>query len=79
MPGMAAVSAARVPGSHAGVVRLARFALWSGTPGYLDIGDLVFGGHGYLDSGIELGRAGLYFAGASIVFIWSALPASLRG
>ena len=26
-------------------------------------------GYGYLDNGIELGRAGLIFAGASIVFV----------
>jgi hypothetical protein len=40
--------------------------------GYLDSLVLrrVFGGYGYLDSVIGLGRAGLIFAGASIVFGW---------
>ena len=38
-----------------------------GTDGYLDSGDLVSRTPGYLDNG--LGRAGFFFAGASIGFI----------
>ena len=61
-------------------IKLAVVAPWSGltttgqarpvdgTPGYLDsfVQCLVVGGYGYLDNGIGLGRAGLFFAGASI-------------
>ncbi len=39
------------------------------TPGYLDSVAFVSGTHGYLDNSIALGRAGLFFAGASIGFI----------
>ena len=40
-----------------------------GTHGYLDSRDLVSGTYGYLDNGVGLGRAGPFFAGASIGFI----------
>ena len=50
------------------MVRVARGLGWAydGTPGYLDNVAFVVGTHGYLDNGIGLGRAGLFFAGASI-------------
>jgi len=40
-----------------------------GAAGYLDSGDLVSGTYRYLDNGVELGRAGPFFAGASIWFV----------
>jgi len=40
-----------------------------GRHGYLDCVAFVTGTPGYLDNGIELGRAGLFFAGATIGFI----------
>ena len=50
------------------MVRVTRGLGWAydGTPGYLDNVAFVVGTHGYLDNGIGRGRAGFFFAGASI-------------
>ena len=63
------------------MVRVARGLGWAydGTPGYLDNVAFVVGTHGYLDNGIGLGRAGLFFAGASIVFIACGFSSSGYG
>jgi hypothetical protein len=45
-----------------------------GTHGYLDSGDLFFRTPGYLDNRIWLGRAGLFFAGASNMLIARGSP-----
>lgn len=59
---------ARVEGARS----FGSFGPWRGRRrghGYLDSVGFVVGTHGYLDSGMGLGRAGPFFAGASIVFI----------
>ena len=50
-----------------------------GTHGYLDSGDLDSGAHGYLDNRMGLGRAGPFFAGASILFIACGLGSLTPG